>query len=96
MIYITGDTHGRAGEFLGRFEKAPTADDIVIIAGDFGFIFNKANTSGLKTLKEQPFTIAFVDGNHENFPEIYKYPEEQWNGCTVHRIADNIVHLLRG
>lgn len=96
MICITGDTHGRAGEFLGRFDETPTADDTVIIAGDFGFIFGEYQKTGLEMLKKQPFTIAFVDGNHENFPELYKYPEEQWNGGLVNRIADNIVHLKRG
>ncbi|MCM1168212.1 MAG: metallophosphoesterase [Ruminococcus sp.] len=96
MIYITGDTHGRAGEFLGRFGDPPTADDTVIVAGDFGFIFNKNNTAGLDMLKKQPFTTAFVDGNHENFDELYKYPEERWNGGVIHRVADNIVHLTRG
>lgn len=96
MIYITGDTHGRAEEFLGRFDKTPTIEDTVIVAGDFGFIFSEYQKEGLETLKTLPFKIAFVDGNHENFTELCKYPEEQWNGGTVHRIADNIVHLKRG
>ena len=41
-------------------------------------------------------TIAFVDGNHENFPKIYAYPCEHWNGGKIHKIRHNIFHLMRG
>lgn len=96
MVFVTGDTHGRLDDFLERFEKPPKPDDIVIVAGDFGFIWGEAQKPLLKKLSELPFTVAFVDGNHENFPAIYKYPVENWSGGQVHRIADNIVHLMRG
>lgn len=95
MVYITGDTHGRLEEFLARFENQPSFEDTVIVAGDFGFIWGEAQKPLLKKLSEQPFTTAFVDGNHENFPAIYQYPVEEWNSGKVHRIADNIVHLMR-
>ena len=42
------------------------------------------------------YTICFCDGNHENFPAIYSYPTEIWNGGRVHRIRKNIIHLMRG
>lgn len=31
-----------------------------------------------------------------NFDMLKKYPIELWNGGKIHRIADNIVHLMRG
>lgn len=31
-----------------------------------------------------------------NFPEIYSYPIEKWNGGLVHTIRKNIRHLMRG
>ena len=37
-----------------------------------------------------------MDGNHENFPKIYSYPIEQWNNGKVHKIRNNIRHLMRG
>ncbi len=42
MIYITGDTHGDRARFalLGKYgEPDWTADDYLIVCGDFGFIF---------------------------------------------------------
>lgn len=96
MIYITGDTHGIAEEFLERFEQVPSPGDIVIITGDFGFIFGERQKKELDILKDQPFTIAFIDGNHENFSELCALPVEEWNGGSVHRVSENIVHLMRG
>ena len=77
MIYITGDTHGAYDEFLNRIYKFPiTENDTVIVAGDFGFVWNRSvNTINLSKLAEEPFTIAFVDGNHEDFDLLYSYPE---------------------
>ena len=37
-----------------------------------------------------------VDGTHENFDLLEQYPVEEWNGGKVHRIRENILHLMRG
>jgi len=98
MIYITGDTHGNYDEFLERI--APyhiTKNDTVIICGDFGFVWNiPAQYYFLAKLAVQPFTIAFVDGNHEDFDLLYSYPVVEWKGGKTHKIADRIYHLMRG
>ena len=52
--------------------------------------------SNLKKLSSLPFTIAFVDGCHENFDLLEQYPIEEWNGGKIHRISENIVHMMRG
>lgn len=99
MIYITGDTHGDPNRFLcSREEKTWTQEDTVIICGDFGFLFenNESENAFLDALEARPYTVAFIDGNHENFPAIFSYPEEQWNEGRVHRIRRNILHLMRG
>ena len=99
MIYITGDTHGDPNRFLcSREEKTWTQEDTVIICGDFGFLFenNESENAFLDALEARPYTVAFIDGNHENFPAIFSYPEEQWNGGRVQRIRRNILHLMRG
>lgn len=95
MIYITGDTHG---DFKRLNDFWLKAEDVLIICGDFGCIYanDKTEEKCLNTLSEKPFTIAFVDGNHENFPAIYSYPLEKWNGGMVHKIRKNIIHLMRG
>ena len=99
MIYITGDTHGDVYRFEEIHEQYRLTDkDKLIVAGDFGCIFGLGlhDEHKLDMLAELPYTILFIDGNHECFPQIYTYPEELWNGGRVHRIRPNILHLMRG
>ena len=111
MIYITGDTHGDKDRFCEQNmpgESSWTNEDYLIICGDFGFIgMNKnrfrtdeearnAADKILDELEKRPYTILWVDGNHENFKELYGYGVEIWNGGKVHRIRKNILHLMRG
>ena len=101
MIYITGDTHGDQLRFIeGNMpgESEWTSDDFLIICGDFGFVFSdsKIENQFLYYLENKPYTICFCDGNHENFPRIYGYPEQAWHGGRIHRIRNNIIHLMRG
>ena len=100
-IKITGDTHGeqrRMLDYIDAHKKSPDFD-MLLICGDFGYIFrgDRGENSFLNYIeKEADFDIVFVDGNHENFPEIYSYPIEKWNGGLVHTIRKNIRHLMRG
>lgn len=98
MIYITGDTHGEYNDLINRIRNySPTKDDTVIICGDFGFVWDDQRHSFLLAkLTALPFNIAFIDGNHEDFNLLNTYPVEEWHGGKVHRIAGNIVHLMRG
>lgn len=98
MIYVTGDTHGELAEFLERLALLSlTEKDTVIVCGDFGFTWgDPAHNAMLKELSKLPFTIAFADGNHENFEFLYAHPVEEWQGGRVHRLERNIVHLMRG
>lgn len=107
MIYITGDTHGEVGRFSEAGMSGESqwgAEDKLIVCGDFGFIWhNQRDRVGfrydrerLNDLAARPYEILFVDGNHENFPELERYPVEERYGAPVHRIRDNIFHLMRG
>ena len=101
MVYITGDTHGEQGRFFQLSEAGEatwTEEDILIVCGDFGFIYADSAEERifLNELEKKPYTICFCDGNHENFPAIYSYPCEQWNGGKIHRIRKNVLHLMRG
>ena len=101
MIYITGDTHGDK-DLIERFAPAGEmplgTGDCLMICGDFGFLFenNKEENDRLDAFEKLPFEILFIDGNHENFPALFSYPEELWQGGRVHRIRKNIRHLMRG
>lgn len=101
MIYVTGDTHGledfyKLHIFAGEHPEL-TLNDYVIVAGDFGAIWSERTlVENLKYYTELPFTVLFVDGNHENFDLINSYPVEIWNGGKVHKIKPNVIHLMRG
>ena len=82
MVYITGDTHGDFHRFsTSKFpaQKEMSRDDFVIVCGDFGGIWNGGTNEAywLTWLSEKPFTLLFVDGNHENFDIIEKLPEKE-------------------
>lgn len=101
MIFVTGDTHGRTdfAKLLWLVHEHPnlTKDDYVIIAGDFGAVWDKETLEeDLKPYCDLPFTVLFVDGNHENFDLLNAYPVEEWNGGKVHKIKPDIIHLMRG
>lgn len=67
MVYITGDMHGDLSRFKNPIFKKLKAGDVLIVCGDFGFIWDgsRQEKQNLKKLREMPFTIAFVDGCHE-------------------------------
>lgn len=102
MIFITGDTHGhfdveKIFSFYQNFsEKKLTKDDYLIIAGDFGFIWDEQYDKDIEKLGEFNLTFLFVDGNHENFDIINEMPVSEWHGGKVHRFSDNVIHLMRG
>lgn len=101
MIYVTGDTHGQNDYFklfvFAKKNKNLTKKDYVIIAGDFGAIWDRRTLQkDLDKYSKLPWTTLFVDGNHENFNIINSFPIETWNGGKVHKIREDIIHLTRG
>ena len=75
-----------------------TKEDFVIILGDFGLIWegSKGEKYWLDWIDSKNFTTLFIDGNHENFDLINRYPIEYYLGGKTHRIAKSIYHLMRG
>lgn len=104
MIYITGDCHGNFGRFSEEVfpeQKNMTKDDYVIICGDFGGVWSinqkeKGEIEHLNWLNDRPFTTLFVDGNHENYDRLRRFPLMHWKGGKVHRIRPSVYHLMRG
>lgn len=102
-VYITGDCHAEFHRFSTKQfpeQKEMTRDDIVLICGDFGGIWQdcKEERYWLSWLSEKPFTICFVDGNHENMDRLYgdEFEVVDFHGGKAHKIRDNIYHLMRG
>ncbi len=103
-IFVSGDIHGdldydKIGNFRREYANKLTLDDYLIVCGDFGVLWdgNKHDRYFKETVYGNfPCTILWVDGNHENFDVLNRYPTETWNGGKVHRITDRILHLQRG
>jgi len=102
MIYVTGDTHAEFSRFTKkskwRTRFKPGAGDYVIVCGDFGLLWadDEMLKYNLDWMSRLPFTILWVQGNHENYDMIETYPIEVWNGGKVRKILDNVILLERG
>ena len=103
MIYITGDTHGSFKRINSRnipTWTSMTRDDYLIICGDFGGVWDTIVSDeehrNILELTRCPFTILFIDGNHENFDRLERYPVVEFRGGKAHKIKSNIYHLMRG
>lgn len=96
--WITGDTHGDLSEFKARMNQAGVStNETVINTGDFGFAWGDAeHEEALDELATTEKTIAFIDGNHENFDKLDSYPTVTFCGGDAHQIRRNIYHLIRG
>lgn len=103
MIFITGDIYGEydihkfsANRFT--MQNQLTRSDCVIICGDFGLVWDHSAEERywLEWLDDKPWTTLWIDGNHENFDMLKKYPIESWHGGKIQKITDNIFHLCRG
>lgn len=103
MIYLTGDTHipldiDKLSSKNFPEQKTMTRQDYIIVLGDFGLLWqhNKEYEYWLEIFSSRKYTLLFVDGNHENFDWLNSLPVETWHGGKVHRVAENILHLMRG
>lgn len=100
MVFLTGDTHIPIDIDKLDFpeQEQMTREDYVIVLGDFGLLWHwdKTFEHYLEWLKEKPYTLLWLDGNHENHEWIQSLPEATWHGGSVHYVAENIIHLARG
>lgn len=103
MIFVTGDTHcpvdiSKINSQNFYHDLNVSKEDYFIIAGDAGFVWDGAKTDAWwqKWIMKLPYTILFIDGNHENHELLNSYKIEKWNGGKIHRINDSLIHLMRG
>ena len=97
-VFITGDKHGTFTPLFGLAEKTVLYEsDILIIAGDAGYVWNKSYKNNIDSLQQIfPGQIAFIDGNHENHALLNSMEVSIWNGGKVHLAGKRIIHLMRG
>ena len=98
MVYVTGDLHGDLSRLSGSAVRRLKKGDTLIVCGDFGFLWNggAAEQKLLRRLGSRRYTLAFLDGRHENFDLLGAYPVAEWNGGRVHQLGNRLVHLMRG
>lgn len=102
MILITGDTHGfrdikkimDSNIELDSLSKK----DYLILLGDVGLLWDSSDKSKelLKFYESKAYNILYIDGNHENYSNLYKCKEVKKFGSYVHKVGRNIYHLKRG
>ena len=102
-VYVTGDIHGGVDmQKLRDWDLGDglTSDDYLIVAGDFGFPwdFSAEECADIAWLESRPYTVLFVDGNHERFDHWAERPMELWHGGLTQRLSDTspIRRLTRG
>ena len=98
-IYMTGNTHHLEDiDKLKNDKDYMTKDDKLIVCGDFGARWYNSwkDNECMEYWKSKPYTVLFVDGNHENFTALEQYPVSEYCGGKVHFLADNVIHLMRG
>ncbi|MCL2023597.1 MAG: metallophosphoesterase [Oscillospiraceae bacterium] len=98
MIYFTGDMHGARERFSDRALSKLKKTDFLLICGDFGFVWDgsKEERAFLKKIGRKKYTVAFVDGAHENFNLLNEYSVEDFCGGKARHISGNLWHLCRG
>jgi hypothetical protein len=98
LVYITGDIHGDLGRFKQKPLRKLRKNDYLIVCGDFGFLWDgsEAEQKLLKWIGKRRYHVLFVEGSHDNYSLLLKYPKTPWNGGEVRRISGKLLHLCRG
>jgi len=111
VLHLTGDTHGfhdSNSRFSNIIDNILKEGDILIILGDFGYIWEESDLKKLDTseftlncfalnrMSKKNYKILFIDGNHENFTLLNQLEEIEMFGAKVGKVNDNVFHLKRG
>lgn len=94
-IYLTGDTHNdldmhKLVDWDGHIGHRLGDDDYLIVTGDFGFPwdFSPAEREWVEWFESRPYTMLFVDGNHERFSYWRDIAFEPWHAGLTQRLVE--------
>jgi len=98
LIYITGDTHGDLDRFKSKEMRVLKKGDTLIICGDFGFVWDgsEKESRALRWIGKRRYNVLFVDGAHDNFTLLSKYPQADWQGGKIREIGGRLRLAGRG
>lgn len=94
-IAFAGDWHENTDWPERAIEHAKELGaDVVVHLGDFGYNFTRPFLDGVTAeLSRAGIPLLFVDGNHENFTRLYRYPV---GPDGLRKLTDGVWHLPRG
>lgn len=82
------------GDFGLLWNYRPTG--MTVAKCSFDDCWNAEEQFWYKWLNGRNYTTLWIDGNHENYQRLKKYPVSDWKGGKVQKISDSIIHLMRG
>jgi len=99
-VLLAGDLHGNVNALQRAFRQAHYNEAIAVVQlGDYGFGWHTDGdqcwfaTITADMAAETGIPFYFIDGNHENFDLLEKYPVDE-NG--LREVAPNVWHITRG
>lgn len=98
MIYVISDTHGDLSRFRAPALRRLGRGDTLIVLGDFGFVWDgsPAERRALRWLGHRRYRVLFLDGSHENFDLLARYPTVELDGGTAWQLEKRLYRLQRG
>lgn len=102
-IFITGDVHGslelkRLSNKNFPLAKNLDCNDIVIITGDCGFMWDNSKETKYwdDWIENRPFTTVCCYGNHENYSRIRELSIEQWHNSIIRKVRPHVMYIENG
>lgn len=106
-LFVTGDTHQyvdieKLSASAFKTGKILTKEDIVVIMGDAGFVWNYgpdamgAEKWWREWITKKPWTTFCVLGNHEAYPLIEQFPIVDFYGAPAYKITDSLYYAVTG
>jgi predicted phosphodiesterase len=94
-IAFAGDWHENADWAEQAIAYAKHHDaDVIVHLGDFGYNFGRSFLRRVSTeLAHARIPLLFVDGNHENFDRLHRYPISV---SGLRQVTGGVYHLPRG
>lgn len=97
-VFVAGDWHGNEAAAVWSIKQAARKGvNTILHTGDFGIWPGQRGENFLKvvekSLLENDVELYFVDGNHEDFPQLLALP---LNAEGVRKVRENLYHLPRG